>query len=90
MKLRPEVLKFARAMEAKLRLHDKNRGKSGWKGDKKLGLSPSPQVELVSRLEDEFREFIISYKNPYNSEFVVDKDELCDIANFCMMLFDIS
>jgi hypothetical protein len=89
MKLRPEVLKFARAMEAKLRLHDEDRGKSGWRGDVELGLLSATKSHLVERLKLEVEEYIRSFENT-RYPGIGDKDELCDIANFCMMLFDVS
>jgi len=80
MKIRKEVMKFVEAMELKLRKHDKEWGKTGWRGDKKLGLGPASNEILINGVQDNLKEYLISHK----------KKELVDIANFCMMLYDIS
>lgn len=74
MKIRPEIQKFAEAMENKLRKHDEERGETGWRGE---GFA-----YLLDRLEDEVDEL-------KNIETDIDEKEECvDIANFAMMIFD--
>lgn len=73
--LRPEVLAFARLMEAKLRTHDHDRGRQGWKDD-------DPKA-LYDRLLDEVKELAFELWNKGTA------DEAVDVANFAMMIADV-
>ncbi len=74
MKLRPEVLRFAEAMERKLR---KNDYKSGWKD--------CDLFYLEDRLKKELSEFMKTLANQSNRM----EGEAADVANFLMMLVDV-
>jgi len=76
MKLRPELLRFAEAMERKLRTHDKYRGKdvSGF----------DPQF-CIDRISEELGELKSAYENGVVPDIL---DESVDVANFAMMLWN--
>lgn len=80
--LRPEVAAFARAMEAKLRKHDKSRGAGGWKND-----DPS---RLLARLDEESEELGLAVsplsKQRKKAEVL---SEAADVGNFAMMVADV-
>lgn len=78
MKIRPEVMKFAEAMERKLR---KNDHKGGW--------NTSEFWYLSTRLEEERRELdraIIRAVRSNKWKAVIG--EAVDVANFAMMIAD--
>lgn len=85
MEIREEVMRFAKAMERKLRMNDY---KGGWKGrDGRAHWAMSPEV-LLERVEEELVEL---KKRDVNSD-VVDTgvlDEAADVANYLMMLCDV-
>ena len=72
---RPAVLTFANAMEHRLRAND---NKSGWSPDN------CPEGYLEDKLEEEVGEYF-AIKNKERAG--KDLDELVDIANFAMMLY---
>lgn len=79
MKLRPSVQAFAEAMEAKLRTHDEAKGTEGWKHDRFDALD--------SHLLEEWGEL----REAIDSQFSTDSwvsDELIDLANLAMMIWD--
>jgi hypothetical protein len=77
--MRKEVRVFAGLMELKLQENDKKRGKTGWKGDKKLGLKPVNPVILSIRICRQMDKYIATGK----------RSHLVNVANYCMMLHDI-
>lgn len=76
IKLRPEVESFAAAIEAKLQLHDEDRGET-WKDDTIRG--------LFVRLEDEIREARDAYED-CDSEALAS--ELVDVGAFARFIVD--
>lgn len=76
--LRPEVLAFAQAMEAKLREHDGDRGAAGWRRDSTSA--------LLRRLREEVEE--LALVGPFTC---VDEvlGEAADVGNFAMMIADV-
>lgn len=72
--LRPALQLFAGAMEVKLK---KNDHKTGW-----LEL-PAPALFRLLEIEIEEYKVAAEYFGPTDA-----KNELVDIANFCMMLWD--
>lgn len=74
--VRPEVLRFAAAMEMTLRLND---DKGGW--------SRCPPEYLLSRMKDEMQELETALASP--GEHAPIRNEAVDVANFAMMLYDI-
>lgn len=79
MNLRPEVQRFAEAMEIQLRANDH---KHGWKND-------TPQ-ELLQRLIEETDELREECKGPpvrWIPFFILK--EAVDVANFAMMISDV-
>ena len=80
--LRPEVRKFAEAMERKLRQND---NKGGWK-------YPGALEYLVDRLETECielkMELDMQSKQIYRPKMLVLR-EAADVANFAMMIADV-
>lgn len=88
--MRKEVSVFAEAMERKLQ---KNDDKGGWK---------NCEVEyLKNRMIEEVHEFLVEYEkytirtrmfhenlSSYNG-IIRTQDECTDVANFCMMIYDI-
>lgn len=80
IRLRPEVRKFAEAMELKLRKHDEDY--SGW-GDLTSGsLYTKARQELT-----ELANAILSY-NGDNGSWNTILEEAADVANFLMMICD--
>jgi hypothetical protein len=78
--IRPEVMKFAEAMERKLKL---NEYKVGWKGmDGRAWWTMSPE-DLMTRVEEELEE-VKSCES--DSELL---GEAADVSNFLMMLCDV-
>jgi len=75
VQIRPEVLNFAIAMEKKLRMNDY---KGGWQNE--------DIISLEARIGDEFNE-LKEAKTTGDKKLI--QDECCDIANFCMMIFDL-
>lgn len=73
LELRPEVRKFAEAMEQRLR---ENEDKGGWE---KCGLD-----YLVNRAVEEVQELVDVVKNGVDPLL----DEAADVANFLMMICD--
>jgi hypothetical protein len=71
--LRPDVLTFAKAMEAVLRKHD---DRPGWERES--------YEYLVLRMKQEIHEFLCAESA---GDAVQMKAEAVDVANFCMMLF---
>lgn len=78
IELRPEVLEFARVMEARLRVHDEKRGRYGWRG--------STKGWLLGRLREEYDEFRAAIENG-NVAHVLH--EAADVANFAWFLWDV-
>jgi NTP pyrophosphatase (non-canonical NTP hydrolase) len=78
---RPEVQAFADAMEAKLRKHDATRGPTGWRTDNSL--------DLIARLREEVHEFLGAL-NPAAPPQADVLGEAADVANFAMMLADVT
>lgn len=76
MKLRPEVLRFARAMEKKLRAND-HKKHWYWMGSQYLSV----------RLTQESRELRHAMKRG-NADQILD--EAADVANFAMMIADVA
>lgn len=85
--IRPQVRTFAGAMEVILRKHD---DKDGWEG-----CSPGWLLDQVGK---ELREARTAYRERYLRTVVQPEaaeaikalqDETVDIANFCMMLWDV-
>ncbi len=83
MRLRKDVVTFAKAMEGTLKQHD---DRPGWENE--------TEEYLIDRLEGEFKELQEAAKlwretdEPHiwdNREGI--KHELVDIANFCMMAY---
>jgi hypothetical protein len=79
LKIRPEVRKFARAMERKLRENDY---KGGWTNESNNYLLVSLENE-VEELRGEMERY--SYF-PQIKPFI--QNEAVDIANFAMMIFN--
>jgi NTP pyrophosphatase (non-canonical NTP hydrolase) len=77
MELRPEVQKFAEAMEEQLRANDH---KPGWKKDHPRMLGP--------RLEEEMRELQAEVERAARNPKQILK-EAADVANFAMMVADV-
>ena len=75
--IRPEVMRFAEAMENKLRANG-SKGYYGWKD-----MTP---LELLSRVEDELTEL---KKLKADAPDSVMLGEAADVANFLMMLCDV-
>lgn len=81
----PEVISFAKAMDEVLCQNDH---KGGWKD--------CPREYLEARLIEEVGEYFrqiairIDYRTNYKKLKPEDKKEIIDIANFAMMLWDIS
>ena len=75
--IRPEVMRFAQAMELVLR---KNDYKGGWKdmGDYKL----------LERAYEELEECRIEMRSLKSGSMRRASREMVDVANFCMMFFD--
>jgi hypothetical protein len=76
MKIRPEIMIFAEAMERKLRRND---FKGGWQ-DEKYGYLLRRAIEEI----DELRR-VLSRANPSAATVV---NECADVANFVMMIAD--
>ena len=76
-KLRPEVAAFAMLMEAELRKHD---DRPGWKNERLTWLS--------DRLDDEFGELSGAIEDQLGVEKI--SQEAADVANFAMMIADVS
>jgi len=76
MVMRKEILSFARRMEIKMAMHDDDRGDE-WK---ELVVN-----YLVRRLANEYHEFLSCLATP-KPDFDRVREELVDVANFCMML----
>lgn len=79
LKPRPEIIEFAEAMEKVMSRNDKEKGDS-WK--------TCDMDFLVNKLKEEIREW--EEDNDYNERYGLspaDMEELVDIANVCMMLF---
>lgn len=76
IELRPSVAAFARRMEETLRKHDaKKGGQQNWRKD-------SP-YSLVDRIDDELDELL-------SASGAEEKAAECvDIANFCLMAYDV-
>jgi NTP pyrophosphatase (non-canonical NTP hydrolase) len=72
--MRPSVEEFANAMEDKLQLHD---DKSSW--------TYEPLEYLLARLDDETSELEDAR---YTRDLQAMQEELVNIANFCMMIWD--
>jgi len=83
--IRMSVLRFALAMEAKLREHDEDRGERGWIDD-----DPWP---LLNRALEEVEELRIALVDVDLSldEFVEQRarGECADVGNFLCMIFDV-
>lgn len=75
MKLRPEVQKFAEAMERKLRTHDK---------DRQTFVGGFDSSFCIKRLSEEWDELKLAYEKGILSDVL---DESVDVANFAMMLW---
>jgi NTP pyrophosphatase (non-canonical NTP hydrolase) len=89
MRLRPEVEKFAQWMEAQLR---KNDHKPGWKHELAADLFPRIREET-----DELAAALARGPGSGNPFGPYDEDarrriaeEAADIANFCMMIVDVT
>lgn len=85
--MRRALERFAAAMESKLRVHDRDRGKQGWR------TGGEAQNELLGRLREEVAELSKAIGHPLAAIHLRDKgqwirDEACDVANFAMMIFD--
>jgi hypothetical protein len=80
---RPEVMAFARAMEAKLRKHDAKRGTTGWKRDR--------AVALAQRLREEVDELDGAAEMFEEGEEPAENvlSEAADVGNFAMMIADV-
>lgn len=76
--LRPAVLRFACAMETKLRKHDSDRGPDGW-----LDCS---RTWLLERIDQERDELARAVETGHRGTIAA---EAVDVANFAMMLFDV-
>lgn len=72
LKLRPEVVRFALLMEAKLRKHDKDRG-DGWRS--------MYDEDIRERLDSELKELELVW---FDRD--LRKNEAADVANFLMFL----
>lgn len=88
--VRPEVVAFAIAMEEKLRKHD-DRG--GW-DDCHVSYLCDRAMEELQELHVALEPFIAEgggygYPAPYNVRESI-LDETVDVANFCMMIADLS
>ncbi len=75
--LRPEIARFAMAMEAKMRTHDDDRG-DGWKG-----ATPTWLIKLLKGELDEVEKAMEEVDPKKISA------ELVDVANFAMMAFSL-
>lgn len=78
--IRPEVIKFAEAMENELRVNG-SKGYRGWKD-----MTP---VELLSRVEDELKELKELKELSADAPDSIMLGEAADAANFLMMLCDV-
>lgn len=76
--MRPELLKFAAAMEKTLKQNDH---KVGWKGFSVFW--------LMERLYEEVGELEKSFMNPPEDIRKQAQKECVDVANFAMMIFDV-
>ena len=80
--VRPEVWRFALAMEKRLRANDH---KGGWQD--------CDQDYLLTRLRQEMIEFWTEIHYPIQANCQIDKDKLreesADVANFLMMILDV-
>ena len=77
--IRPCVMRFAEAMEERLRKHDKDRGADGWRAD-----TLSSLLERIEEESDELSKAICEY----NADKI--RDECVDVGNFVMMISDIT
>ena len=77
MKIRKEVMKFARCMERELRENDY---KGGWKHD--------TMDSLLKRLNQESEEIQTSINRAHNYRLIVH--ECADVANFAMMIANVA
>lgn len=76
--LRPEVLRMAQEMEKRLREHDDDRGRTGWK--------QCDVAYLVARLREETEELINALIDKAGAPSVLA--EAADIGNLAMMVAD--
>lgn len=82
--LRPCVALFAEEMELTLRRHDKKKGKSSWRGE--------PYAYLFGLMRGKFHELESARTRPgmgYLKRHQRISAEAIDLANFCMMIFDV-
>lgn len=77
--MREAVVRFAEAMEAKLKVHD---DRPGWEGD-------DPEA-LYDRLIDELKELREAMDRRSEDVTVDVSGECADVANFAMMIFDVT
>lgn len=71
------VVRFRYAMEAKMKIRQHHGNRAGW--------MECPEQRLELRIAEEYDEFIDSYDCGSPDEIM---DELTDVANCCMMLWD--
>ncbi len=88
MKLRPEVQWFAEEMEKRLRVHDPEKGKKGWKK-----LNPHHLIDdILSSNDLAFEGGVVNLYDAMCQE-EVKKDQIihaaANVANFAMMIADI-
>lgn len=90
MEIRKEVLDFAKAMEKKLRRRD-NDYCSSWKEEEAINfgiyVDPFDKIPMERYLRIRLKEEFEEYYGCGSDESIGDKEELLDIANFCMMLY---
>ena len=81
IKVRPEVLEFAKEMEKKLK---KNDWKGGWDN-----CSPEELIRLLKREVDELEYYLEEYYDHKDRGYLYRMSlEAVDIANFAMMIWD--
>lgn len=101
--MRSELKDFAVFQEEILRGHDPSKGPNGWKNLTAQALASRLVEELgeaISHLfgNDQVLDFLIASIRDHIEESSIDIDfnprvfrsELADVANFCMMLHDVS
>jgi NTP pyrophosphatase (non-canonical NTP hydrolase) len=89
IELRPEVQKFAEAMELKLRQNDH---KGGWKGENESWLMLRAHEELseMFRVMEKRKVYDVNLcylPSTVHREMILS--ECADVSNFCMMIADI-
>lgn len=90
MKLRPSVQKFAEQMEAKLREHDTDKGRTGWR-DEDVDYLAQRLVEEARELAEAIGGRCKACSHPIFTYSTAEEaiQEAVDVANMAMMVAEI-